>query len=193
MKCGIYDYETLGQDVATLPVVSLATLEFDTDRFVDQPYSYSELLQAAKYYKFDVADQVKNYGKKIEKDTMAWWQEQDKAVLDAQLAPKPDDMPIDVIHTALASFLDKDAIYTRRNTFDPMITVQIMKDIGKPMPYAWWSIRDSLSTIEGMSWGSGLKNNFIPEGLEDKAKKHDPIHDIALDVMRMQTIVQAIS
>jgi len=44
MEYLIYDYETLGQNTQTLPIVSVAFLKFNTDRFESNPYSYSELL-----------------------------------------------------------------------------------------------------------------------------------------------------
>ena len=46
--------------------------------------------------------------------------------------------------------------------------------------------------IEGMSFGMKLDNGFTPSGLENQFIKHDPRHDIAMDVMRMQLLAQAI-
>lgn len=65
-----------------------------------------------------------------------------------------------------------------------------MKQTGNNALYHFWEIRDSISTIDGLSWGTKLRNNFIPEGCEGY-KKHDPRHDVALDVMRIQSLVQA--
>lgn len=194
MKCAIYDYETLGKDPSTLPVLSLAVVEFDTDRFTTNPYSFSELVESCVEFKFDVEDQVKNYGKKIDKDTLAWWGERPKELRDAQLTPTADDLPITALYDIFKEGCEGvKAIYTRGNTFDPIITEQVMKDIGKPEPYPWWAIRDTRSMIEGMSYGSGLSNKFIPEGLEDKFIAHDPRHDVAMDVMRLQTLAQLIT
>ena len=44
MKCIIYDFETLSLDVNKGVAVSLAMLNFDTDRFTTEPYTYEELL-----------------------------------------------------------------------------------------------------------------------------------------------------
>jgi hypothetical protein len=67
-----------------------------------------------------------------------------------------------------------------------------MKATGNPEPYDWWSVRDTISYIEGLSHGIDIDTGFIPEGLAEHFVKHDPCHDIAMDVMRMQVIVQAI-
>ena len=38
-----------------------------------------------------------------------------------------------------------------------------------------------------------LKNSFIPGDLESQFVKHDPCHDVAMDIMRMQMLAQAIA
>jgi hypothetical protein len=43
--------------------------------------------------KFDVEDQVKNYNRKIEKDTLEWWGKQNKEA-QAKLAPSGEDKSI---------------------------------------------------------------------------------------------------
>ena len=45
------------------------------------------------------------------------------------------------------------------------------------------------SLIEGMSYGSGIKNNFMPPTVNDHdVVLHDPRYDIALDVLRIATL-----
>jgi len=56
----------------------------------------------------------------------------------------------------------------------------------------WRIIRDTRSMIEGMSYGMDIKNDFMPSALESKFVKHDPRHDIVMDVMRMQLLARAI-
>jgi hypothetical protein len=43
-----------------------------------------------------------------------------------------------------------------------------------------------------MTYGHKIKNNFIPEGLEDKFIAHNPIHDIAMDIMRFQYLARVL-
>ena len=89
--------------------------------------------------------------------------------------------------------MNLEKVFTRRNTFDPVFMSSLMKATGNPDPYDWWLVRDTISFIEGLSFDSGLKNNFIPEGLDEHFVAHDPRHDIAMDVMRMQTVIQAVT
>jgi hypothetical protein len=69
----------------------------------------------------------------------------------------------------------------------------LLKESNKVNPMHWGSIRDTRSFIDGLAYGSKLNNKFIPEGLQSKFVEHDPCHDIVMDVMRMQTLIQAVS
>lgn len=192
----IYDYETLSSDPQTGVVLSMAALAFDENRYVSNPYTYEELLDSAQYIKFNVEEQVRVYGRKIQKETVEWWSKQDKAAQHC-LAPSDDDRSIADLPGFMRGLVtDHKAVkhvYTRGNTFDPIFTESFFKMLKQSEPYHWGSVRDTRSMIEGLSWGSNLYNGFMVEGLQDKFVKHDPIHDIAMDVMRIQTLVQAIS
>lgn len=192
----IYDFETLAQDQMRGVVVSMAMLSFAESRFTnpDIAYTYEELVDSAKFIKFDVEDQVKTYKRSIDKNTLKWWDQQG-AEAKKQLKPSDEDQSIAKLFDffVLNKSVNVKKIYTRGNTFDPIFMEHIMKQTGYPDPYPWWEVRDTRSVIEGLSWGSDLKNSFMPPNCEDKFVHHDPRHDIALDVMRLQTLVQAIA
>lgn len=192
--CVIYDFETLSQDPVNGVVVSFAMLNYRESRFVDDPYTYQELVDKSFYMKFDVEDQVKNYNRVIEKSTLEWWSKQSKEA-QSKLAPSSDDASISELYDffTVNRATNMRRVYTRRNTFDPIFMTSLMKATGKPEPYDWWDVRDTISYIDGLSYGVDLKNNFIPDGLEEHFVAHDPRHDIAMDVMRLQTLVQAVT
>lgn len=192
--CVIYDFETLSQDPVNGVVVSFAMLNYRESRFVDDPYTYQELVDKSFYMKFDVEDQVKNYNRVIEKDTLEWWGKQSKEA-QRKIAPSSDDVSISELYDffTVNRATNMRRVYTRRNTFDPIFMTSLMKATGKPEPYDWWDVRDTISYIDGLSYGVDLKNNFIPDGLEEHFVAHDPCHDIAMDVMRLQTLVQAVT
>ena len=193
--CVIFDFETLSQNPQNGAVLSMAMLNFTAHRFttLGEPYTYEELLANTHYIKFDIKDQVKSWGRKIEKGTVEWWGKQSKEAQDA-IKPLPTDRSIADLYNFFvvkrATNIDK--VYSRRNTFDPVFMSSLMKSTGNPEPYNWWQIRDTVSYIDGLSHGIDLKDNFIPEGLESKFVAHDPRHDITMDVMRIQTLVRAI-
>lgn len=190
----IYDFETLSQDQVNGVVISFAMLAFSPNRFVgDISYTYEELLEQTKFIKFNVEEQVKKYGRKINKETLQWWSEQGD-LAKKQLKPSSEDQSI----SELCGFfhfhkpVNLEVVYTRGNTFDPVFFQHIIESTGHKMPYDWWMDRDTRSFIDGLSWGTGLKNSFMPPNCEDKFIHHDPRHDITLDVMRLQTLVQAL-
>ena len=193
-ECVIYDFETLGQDQKNSAVVSFAMIAFSEKRYINNPYTYEELIEDCAYIKFDVEDQVVNFGRKINKETVDWWNSQgDKAK--KQIRPSLEDKSIYAFYEFVINNCECPKIkksYTRGNTFDPMFLQYLMDDTGHQDPFHWRTVRDTRSMIEGMSFGMNLDNGFIPGDLASKFVKHDPCHDIAMDVMRMQLLAQAI-
>lgn len=183
----IYDIETLSQDQHRGVIVSIALLNFDMSRIKYGPdYSWDELLKSVCFEKFNVEQQVKEYGRKICPDTLKWWQGQGKEA-QAQLTPTPTDQDIKYLYdwfTDVATNVD--IAYTRNNTFDPVFIQFLCEQFGNPLPHKWWVVRDTKSTIDGMTWGQDINDKFIPEGLEELFIAHDPRHDVVMDVMRLQ-------
>ena len=188
----IYDFETLSQDQINGVVTCLAILKFDESRFVGKPYTFKELTDDAKVIKFNVEEQVKKYERKIDKSTLDWWSGQGDEAKE-WILPSDNDKDISELYDFFVESMGSTAtkVYTRGNTFDPILLETIMNQTHKPMPYNWWEVRDTRSVIEGLAWGSDLENKFIPPDCEE-ATKHNPTHDIALDVMRIQALAQAI-
>ena len=195
--CIIYDFETLGQNQRKSVVLSLAALPFTEARFTsDNPYTYEELLYSTKFIKFNAQEQVGKYSRTIDKSTLEWWSKQ-PAEARKQLAPSDKDVSIVELYPFIMDLVDKPQdvkkVYTRGNTFDPIFLESLLENIGQKDPFPWWTVRDTRSMIEGMAYGSGLSNQFIPEGLEKAFVKHDPTHDVVMDVMRIQSLALAIS
>jgi len=194
MRSIIYDFETLSQNMFTGAAVSLAVLDFDTNRFTDgEGYTYEELLDDALTIKFDIKEQVSKYGRSIQKSTLDWWKKQG-AEAQKQLQPSEDDVSISELYDWLTTEFEipkYKAVWSRGNTFDPIFLRTILESAGDSDPFSqWWAIRDTRSFLDGMLYGSGIKNTFIPEDLQEKFIGHDPKHDIAMDVMRMQYLVR---
>ena len=192
--CVIYDFETLGQDPQKSVVLSFAMLTFSERHYINDSYSFEELIAKTKYIKFDVEDQITNYHRKINKETIDWWMEQGEEAK-KQIKPSSNDRKISELHGFIKESLDGAKIkksFTRGNTFDPIFLQYLMVHTGHPEPFHWRGVRDTRSMIEGMSFGMKLNNDFMPSEIENQFIKHDPRHDIAMDVMRMQLLAKAI-
>lgn len=187
----IFDFETLSQNPIDGAVVSLALLTFSEDILLLNGYTYEELLRNVKFIKFDVQDQVNKWNRKIEESTLEWWSQQTKEAR-ASIKPHPSDVSITEMIPWMSSHFDRQKVkivFTRNNTFDPVIVQSVSKDFNMPVPYDWWKIRDTKSFIMGLTYGTDIKDSFIPPDCENKYVKHDPRHDVVLDVMRLQTIL----
>ncbi len=183
-KAIIYDYETLGTDGNTDVILSLAALEFNITP--DMDYDYNDLVANAKHIKFDVEDQVKNYGRTINKDTVLWWSEQGESAKKI-LKPSADDRPLHDILEFFGQFdFNKTRYIITRGDMDPLFTKSFYKLYGLPLPYAYYKWRDSRSLIDGLSvWQ--IADNFSPKLPPDTdVIAHDARYDIALDVIRIQ-------
>lgn len=191
----IFDFETLSTDYVNGVVVSFSVLNYDDKRFLTNPYTYMELVNSASFIKFDVEEQIKKYGRKIDPDTVEWWNNQGEEAR-KQLKPSVTDESISQLFDHFLLNVDTSnlkKVYTRRNTFDPIFFENVMKTINRDMPYRWWAVRDTISTIEGMALGQNIHDSFIPnKECENLFIKHDPRHDISMDVMRLQALTQAI-
>lgn len=198
----IYDFETMGQDVTSCVALSFAGIFFDKERFVsDNPYTYDELIDPDRsniiHCKLSVEDQVKNYGRTIEQGTLDWWSKQN-AEAQKVLTPLDSDLTLEELSRKLLEFISHIKIgcsWTRGNSFDPVLLDSLYKNLGIENPLPWWTIRDTRTFIEALTLDQvGLKNSFNPltqEEYDAKFVHHDPVHDCALDIMRMQLVVKS--
>lgn len=194
MSSLIYDYETLHADINKAPIISIALCEFDLKRMLEEPYDYDDLVESADFYKFDVADQVLNYGRIVSKETVEWWSSQGDDAKKS-IAPTNDDLKLPVLYDIMSQYMDRkyDSIFTRGNTFDPMITKSIIEvALGRVDPTPWWKVRDTRSYIDALTFNTSINNKFLPLDIKDKFIAHDPRHDIAADIIRIQFLLRTI-
>lgn len=188
----IYDFETLSQNEFKCVVVSCAMTTFSRERLGEGYYTFDKLVKQIQNIKFKVKEQVEVYNLEIDPETLDWWREQSKEAR-ALIKPSSEDVSIDKMIPWFNSQIDLNdvrVVYTRNNTFDPVILKMICEITGHKFPYPWWAIRDTKSTIDGLTWHHNIKDSFIPPNCEGYVK-HDPAHDVALDIMRLQTLAQA--
>ena len=194
----IFDFETLSLDRFRCVISCVAGIQFSEERYTsDDPYTFDELLDLCKFAKFDVGSQVKNYGRKIDKSTLDWWRTQPKAVQNMLIEPSDSDVPFEQILVFFKSLMPTPEsvtkVYTRGNTFDPIILDGALEQLKGLELYQHWKVRDTRSTIDGLAYGADIKNSFVIPGLENRFIAHDPRHDIAMDVLRMQYLVRLLN
>jgi hypothetical protein len=197
----ILDYETAGQNVFTCPVLNVAFYSFDRARFssVMEPYYFSELIQEIQTIKYNLTEQVKSYGYKIEKSTIDWWLK--KGELGKQvLAPSSEDSSL---YDGMKHMLDEANVkhagywWSRGNTFDPIISQRISQDTNQAEYFAstlrYFNVRDTRTYFDA-KFDFKIRTDFSPFEDEKKWKEvfqpHNSVHDVAADIMRMQAIIR---
>lgn len=192
----VFDFETLGTSQDSV-ILSATVLTFNSIRFLkNSHYEFEELVQKAVTQKYSVEEQVKNHGRKIDPETLEWWSNQDK-VAKRILKPSPADVSIDVMpdlfREGIAKMRTLKRVYTR-GTLDVILMHSVARQLGRPEFYPYYLWRDTRSTIEAITSFIGvddkLTQSFIPREAEGKFVQHVPEHDVALDVMRLQSIMR---
>lgn len=196
----IIDFETMGKDALNCAVIDCSVMVFNWDRFVSDPYTLNSVKET-KRFKLSIMDQVKNYGWKIEKDTLKFWEEQEPEVR-AHIAPKKDDLTVKDFVKSFHNFLIEspkiDYWWSRSNTFDPIILSRIFASEDKLLHMEeylkYWRVRDTRTYVDA-KLNFPKQNGFVPMTEEDvwnkNFKKHDSSWDILADVLRMQQIHRA--
>lgn len=194
MKDAVIDYETLGISHDTV-ILSLGCVVFDFNK----QYTYEQLIdpnfEGRFYIKFDVEDQVKNYGRTINKNTLDWWKGQGE---DAQKVLKrtPEDMKfVDAVNAfdkflLDAGMMDKSQIWCRGQDFDISILKSMYTQMDMEEPVKFWNYRDIRTAIQ--CWcGERRGRNFDAEQTyKELFIKHDAYHDCAAAVIDMQHAIR---
>ena len=101
------------------------------------------------YIKVEVEEQT-TMGRDIDDGTMAWWAKQDKVVLDEALS-EDGRISIEEMTTQLNKFLiGVDKIWAQGPVFDMVILENLYTQLGKPVPWNFWQIRDSRTLFDLM-------------------------------------------
>jgi hypothetical protein len=196
----IFDFETIGADANICPVLECSYFTFDSERFATNPYTFNELTQTIVKIKFDLEHQRSEHKLTFAAEDLEFWKKQGKNAMKKFL-------PSDEDHT-LSEFIDKLIQYvnvtkpkywwSRSNTFDPVILWRLArytdntKALNKALPYN--KVRDVRTYIDA-KFNFTTENGFCPFPDETKwgtvFQAHNSIHDVAADILRIQTISRA--
>jgi hypothetical protein len=195
------DFETMGTNAQNCAVVELSTFVFEWDRFGNNPYSYNEVLDNITKYKFNVEDQVRNYGFKLEKETVEWWASLPKEVRRLAI-PSDNDLTLpQFTDQFLADLYNGPKIeywWSRNNTFDPTVLWRLVWTQGAKYRLneylTHWRVRDVKTWIDA-KFNFTTRSGFCPfedeELFNSLFKQHDSAHDVVADVLRLQAIFRA--
>lgn len=196
----ILDFETIGQNVLKCPLIDVAYVAFDWDRFLSDPYSFEELTSMVQTDKFDVKAQTDN-GCSFSQSDLKWWQSQSKEA-QKNLLPSDNDLTLDEFCVNIFAYLRSvgkiNYWWSRGNTFDPVLLERVMHQTGNHLLMneylKWWRVRDIRTYIDA-KFDFSTRSGFVPVADETYWSNafigHDSTHDVAADVLRLQAIHRA--
>jgi len=176
----VIDFETIGQNIMKCPAVDAAWATFYWDRFLNEPYSFEELVHQVR--------------------TVKW----DKQSVEARkkLSPSEEDLTYQEFSSIFFEYLREEGKieywWSRGNTFDPVLLERIMNSIDQNLLMneylKWWRVRDIRTWVDA-KFNFTTRSGFIPVANETYWNEvfvaHDSTHDVAADIMRIQTIYRA--
>jgi hypothetical protein len=197
----IFDLETIGANVHVCPVVDMAYVAFEWDRFIHDPYSFQELTELVQSVKLDIADQVKNYNCSYTERDVWWWEKLPKEARQKLKRTTNDLTVADFCDTILHYLRQEGSVdywWSRGNTFDPVILWRLMWAQGHgdllDEYLKFYKVRDVRTHIDA-KFNYTTRSGFIPVAdekyWESAFVAHDSTHDVAADVLRLQAIHRA--
>ena len=163
------DLETLSTN-PNATILTVGGVKFD-------PYT-SEEPDKGMYFRVDVNSQT-NMGRDVMQDTVDWWSKQPKEISDEAFS---DDnrIPLDDMIKKINKFsVGVDVFWCQGPLFDYAILQDIYRQLGYPVPWQYWQIRDSRTLFSLVPRDLNEKRTGLHNALEDcyfQAKKVQRIY-----------------
>jgi len=162
------DMETMAVSPSAV-VLSLGAVHFDP---------HSDDIGDTLYFKIDLDDQDK-LNREIDPNTIEWWSKQDPKIMEEAFSPND--------RISLSNAIDRfhkfawgcDAFWSHGATFDLVILENIYKQLGKPLPWNYWQLRDTRTLFD-----IGFK------AVMPQAGKHDALQDAIRQAKGVQSVFE---
>lgn len=160
------DMETLAVSPRAV-VLSLGAVHFD-------PHGSGHTEEL--YFKVDI-DSQDRFKREIDPNTLEWWSKQDPEIMEAAFGEK-DRISIEDAMNKFHKFAwGCDAFWSHGATFDLMIIQDIYSQLGKPLPWNYWQLRDTRTLFD-----LGV-DPAMPQG-----SKHDALQDAIRQAIGVQNV-----
>ena len=153
------DIETL----ATSPdavVLTFGAIKFD-------PFNPSIQMSDGIYFRINVDEQIA-LGRRVDEGTVAWWGTQSAEVREEALG-ETDRASLEDFTKALNKFVvGATRIWAQGPVFDIVILENLYRQIGKPAPWQYYSIRDSRTLLKALGddrKGGALLHNALADAV----------------------------
>lgn len=183
----LIDFETLSLNPNNCAVLRFSYFLFEFNNDID--YSFDDILNKTKSYNISVTDQTNNYGLKIDKDTLSFWQKTLPHHLNLKntltLSNFFENLSNDLINTKI------DRWWSRNNMFDPIILYRLAEQttlaqgLETKVKFKINNVRDVRTFMDAIA---GENTSFVENPFEFDLSsyiKYDSAHEITLDYLNM--------
>ena len=161
---GMIDLETLSTN-PNATILTVGGVKFD-------PYTMAEPSQGM-YFRVDVDSQTE-MGRDVMQETVNWWSKQPKEISDDAFSDDNRASLDDMIKKINKFSVGVDVFWCQGPLFDYAILQDIYKQLGYPVPWQYWQIRDSRTLFSLVPKDPDEKRTGLHNALEDcyfQAKK----------------------
>ncbi len=162
------DLETLSTNPNAV-ILTVGGVKFDPKT---QMKPYSEM-----YFRVDVDSQTK-MGRDVMQDTVNWWSKQPKQISDEAFSDHNRTSLDEMIKSINKFSVGVDVFWCQGPLFDYAILQDIYKQLGNPVPWQYWQIRDSRTLF-----------SLVPRDLNEKRQDlHNALEDCRFQAKKVQKV-----
>ena len=129
------------------------------------------------YFRVDVNAQT-NMGRDVMQDTVNWWSKQPKEISDEAFSDDNRMSLDDMIKTINKFSVGVDVFWCQGPLFDYAILQDIYRQLGHPVPWQYWQIRDSRTLF-----------SLVPRDMnENRTGLHNALEDCYFQARKVQKV-----
>ena len=182
------EIETLGLKENSV-ILSLGIIPF---KFENKD-THQSLLSASSTIKFNVDNQIKQYNRDINKQTLAWWKTQDSIAKETNLKQTTDDLDLKEALMKLQECIKNTDYNFKGNhvfTRTPILSMPIISSICDSVNISPINTNNSRDIKTYLDYLTGSIDGFgnLKELTFPNFHPRLPSHKVSLDILRMQTV-----
>jgi hypothetical protein len=161
------DLETLSTNPNAV-VLTIGGVKFDPK---SQMKPYDEM-----YFRVDVDSQTK-MGRDVMQETLDWWAQQPKEISEEALSDS-DRIDVNKMLDAINKFsVGVDVFWCQGPLFDYAILQDLYRQMGRPVPWQYWQIRDSRTLF-----------SLVPKQNDTRTGLHNALEDCKYQAQKVQKV-----
>lgn len=184
----VLDIESMGVESNSV-ILSIAILYVD----MTTPQNWESLYSNTIFVKLSVKEQVQQYNRTIDKDTVTWWNKQCDLVKAKSFFPSKDDMHVVDAIKCLRNFIIEQndpqttSVFTR-GSLDQLALDSLTKVAGEELlfPYAnYMDVRTYVNLMAEKPYRGycDVPLSVYPNNDKNVVMKHNPVDDVCLDAL----------